>query len=171
MSDINVQKVPKPAERKLPVFEEMDRMMQRVRERAYAAFANRGFTEGDAIKDWLSAEKELCWPAAELVEHDKDYALSVAVAGFDPKDITVTATPRELIVSAKASASRGDKTESKKEQVCWSEFRSSDVYRRVELPTDIDVSKVSANYENGLLKIVAPKAETVLRTVPIAAAA
>lgn len=171
MTEINVQKVAKADDRKLPVFEEVDRMMQRIRERAFAAFAARGFEHGDALNDWLTAERELCWPASELVEHDQNYALSVALAGFGPKDITVTTSPRELIVCAKAEATRSDKTKSKTEEVCWSEFRSNDVYRRVELPADIQVAKVSADYENGLLKIIAPKTQQPATVVPVSAAA
>ncbi len=36
----------------------------------------------------MTAERELCWPASELVEQDQNCALNVAMAGFAPKDIT-----------------------------------------------------------------------------------
>jgi HSP20 family protein len=171
MTDINVQKVAKAEDRKLPVFEEMERVMQQIRERAFAVFSGRGYQHGSALNDWLAAERELCWPACEFVEHEQDYALSVALAGFEPKDITVTATPREIIVSATAERSRASKAAPKGEQVRWSEFRSDNVYRRVELPIDVQVAKVSADYANGLLKIVAPKAQLPVTVVPISAAA
>jgi HSP20 family molecular chaperone IbpA len=45
------------------------------------------------------------------------------------------------------------------------------VYRRVELPADIQVAKVSAEYDNGLLKIIAPNAQQPATVVPVAAAA
>jgi HSP20 family protein len=171
MAQINVQKAANPEDRKLPIFEDIERMTQKIRDRAFAIFAGCGFKEDQALNDWLAAEHELCWPASELLEHDQDYALSVAMAGFQPKDITVTATPHELIVHAKAEATSGDKSKSDGEQVCWSEFRSNDVYRRAELPAEIDVNKVSANYDNGMLKIVAPKCKQPAKVVPIAAAA
>jgi HSP20 family molecular chaperone IbpA len=41
----------------------------------------------------------------------------------------------------------------------WSEFRSSDVMRRFELPADVDVERISASLDNGLLEITAPKAK------------
>ena len=171
MAQITVQKAAKAEDRKLPIFEEFDQMTQKIRDRAFAIFAGRDFKAGNALSDWLAAEHELCWPASELLEHDKDYALNVAMAGFQPKDISVTATPRELIVHAKAEATRGDKSKSDSEQVCWSEFRSNDVYRRVELPVEVDVDNVSAQYENGLLKVVAPKRKQPAKIVPIASAA
>ena len=83
----------------------------------------------------------------------------------------MTATPRDLIVHAKS------KTEGKKDagksssKVCWSEFRSNDVYRQVDLPQDIDPQSVSASLDNGLLKIVATKADKPVRTVPVTSTA
>ncbi len=43
MAQINVQKAANPDDRKLPIFEEVERMMQKNRERAFAIFAGRGF--------------------------------------------------------------------------------------------------------------------------------
>jgi len=173
MGEIKIQKVTdegkKPA---LPVFKEMESVFERIRARAFDLFSRRGFGEGHALDDWLTAEREICWPAGELAEQDKTFTLSVALPGFEPADISVTATPHQLVVHAKA------KTESKKEEeakkghkVYWSEFRSNDVYRQVELPKDIDAQSVSASLQNGLLKIVATKAEKPARVIPITSAA
>ncbi len=170
MAEVNVQKVAKAEDRKLPVFEEAEQTMQRIRERAFSLFAGHGAGFSDALSDWLTAEHELGAPASELVEQDQSFGLNVALPGFEPKDIAVTATPRELIVSAKAEATRSDKTKEKGLRVCWSEIRSHNVCRRVELPADIQVAKVSANFENGLLKINAPKAQQLTKEVPVTAA-
>src|ERR1035438_4295829 len=125
MAEINIQKVANAGDRKLPVFEEAERMLQQIRERAFAVFDERAEGHGDALGDWLTAERELCWPTSELVEQDQNYALNVALAGFEPKDITVTATSHELVVSAKKAANRSDNTKGKNQQVCWSEFRTN----------------------------------------------
>ncbi len=171
MTEVTVQRAVRPEDRTLPIFEEVEKLMQRIRERAFAAFAGRGFRHGSDLEDWLSAERELCCPASELVEQDQNYALNVAMAGFDPKDVKVTATPRELIVSAKTESTRSDRKNAKNEQVRWSEFRSNDVYRRIELPTEIQVDKVTASFDNGLLKVFVPKAQQPAIVVPISAAA
>jgi HSP20 family protein len=171
MSDITVQKVPKVEERASPVFKETEEIMARIRRRAFDLSSRRGFGVGRALDDWLAAEREICWPAGELSERDKDFVLSVALAGFKPGDIAVTATPRELIVHARTKTERSEEANKQEGEIRWSEFRSNDVYRRVELPKDIDVDKVSASLTNGLLKIVAAKAGTSIRAVPVAAAA
>ena len=46
---------------------------------------------GDALGDWLSAERELVTaPVVELRERDGTYTIVAAVPGVDPKDITST---------------------------------------------------------------------------------
>ena len=172
MLDIKVQKVVDPEKQTLPVFKEMESVLERIRARAFDLFSGRGFGHGHALDDWLAAEREICWPTGELVEQDKAYTLSVALPGFEPSDISVTAAPRELIVHAKSKVESKKEEEAKKGgKVCWSEFRSNDVYRQLELPKNIDVQSVSASLQNGLLKIVATKAEKPTRVVPITAAA
>ncbi|HXQ32320.1 MAG TPA: Hsp20/alpha crystallin family protein [Steroidobacteraceae bacterium] len=171
MTDITVTKVFKAEDRTLPVFEQAEKMLQRIRDRAFALSSDRGFGEGRALDDWLAAEREFCWPTAEFVEHDKDYALSVALPGFEPADIAVTATPRELVVCAKATATRRDETKAKDTQVRWSEFRSNDVYRRIALPGQINVDTVTAILKNGVLAIVAPKVQQQTKPVAVKAAA
>jgi HSP20 family protein len=99
----------------------------------------------------------VCWPSAELAERDGAYTLKVALPGFEPGEISVTATPREIIVKA---ARKHEKSGSDAEaKTRWSEFRSNDVFRRVELPAAVNVEKISANLKNGLLELVAPQAE------------
>ncbi|MGO9039941.1 MAG: Hsp20/alpha crystallin family protein [Steroidobacteraceae bacterium] len=166
MTAVTVQKAAKEADRTLPVFRDIEKLTQRIRDRAFAAFAARAGQQDWALNDWLTAERELCGPASELVEREKDYMLTVALAGFKPEDITVTATPRELIVHGAVEETRRHKAKQTDERVYWSEFRSSDVYRRVELPAEILVDKVSARYEDGLLKITAPKVTAPKATAP-----
>jgi HSP20 family protein len=155
MPQVEVKKVKAVEDRSLPVFAELDRLADRIRVQAYNLFSRRGAADGHALEDWLAAEREVCWPSAELNEQDGRFKLKVALAGYEPGDITVTATPRELIVSAvhKRESQSGDRG------VRWSEFHSSEVLRRVEVPQALNVEQTTATFTNGLLEIVAPKAE------------
>ena len=172
MADVNIQKVENAGDRRLPVFQELDHLMERIQRRAFELFAGRGFAHGHDRDDWVTAEHEFCWPATELSEQDKNYVLSVALPGFEPGQVWVTATPSELIVHAQSkSEQRRDEAAAGKPKVLWSEFRSNDVYRRVALAEPIDVSKVTASLGNGLLKIVAAKAVSKVSSIPIASAA
>jgi len=157
MSKLNIEKVASPDDRKLPVFKEFDEIADQIRVRAYKLFANRGFSMGNDVDDWLTAQREICWPAAELVEEDDEFEIKVALAGFETDDISVTATPREVIVKASHKDERKESDERDDEKVRWSEFRMNDVYRQIPLPADVDVARIKAEFENGMLEIEAPK--------------
>lgn len=157
MSKLNVEKVPSAEDRSLPIFKEFNDIAEKIRVRAFNLFANRKSDKGNDMDDWLQAEREICWPTAELVEEDDEFEAKVALPGFKPEDIAVTATPRELIIKAARKHEQSGKEND--DNVRWSEFKSNNVYRRIALPSDIDVGKVSAELENGMLEIEAPKAK------------
>jgi HSP20 family protein len=156
MAQVKVQKVAARSDRNLPIFAEFDELADRIRLEAYRLFSRRGSGDGHALDDWLAAERSLCWPAAELVEADGAYELKVALPGFEQREISVTATPAELMI--KASHKHEATSEEGEAKLRWSEFRSNDVYRRVEFPESVDVDKIEAGLKNGLLDVKAPKA-------------
>jgi HSP20 family molecular chaperone IbpA len=173
MASVKIQRVENPEDRSLAALQRIDAIYQDIRRRAFELYAERGFAEGYDFEDWMTAERESCSPAAELAERDRDYVLCVALPGFEPAQISVTATPKELVVHASAKSEAGAREQSAKQEpkVLWSEFESEDVYRCVELTDPIDVTKVSANLSNGLLRIVAEKSAKSAVSIPIAAAA
>jgi HSP20 family molecular chaperone IbpA len=171
MADIKVQKVEKSEDRALPIFEQVEKLTGRIEQRAYELFTNRGFAPGNALGDWLAAEREICWPAAELSEREQEFVLSVALPGFEPGQVSVAATPRELMVHASARTERRSETPQAGGKLLWSEFGDNEVYRRVVLAQPIDVARVSATLSQGLLKVVAKKAVTAAVPIPVAAAA
>lgn len=170
MSELPVQKVTKHDDRSLPIFREIESVLERIRARAFDLAAGRGFLAGRDLDDWLAAERAECWPSCELSERDGRLKLSVALPGYEAREIGVTATPAEIIVKACKAPDAGDqpgKTKAEVACVHWSEFRSNDVYRRVELPAPIDAAKCSARLENGMLIIEAPRASATAQPVAV----
>jgi HSP20 family protein len=154
MPNVAVQKV-NGTEKRLPIFDEIAKRFEDVRHRAFELFERRGCEAGRGLDDWLKAEREILGsPAAELAEKDGAYELQVALPGFDAKDVEVTATATEIIVHASSSQEK----KSEKDDVLWTEFASSDVYRHLPIPNPIDADKTTATLEKGLLRVTAPKA-------------
>ena len=171
-TNISVKKVPDATQRTEPVFAAVHALLESIRSRAYELCAQRGFKNGSALDDWFKAEREISWPAAELVEDDKGYQLKVALPGYSAREIEVTVTPQEIIIRAAAEQASAKKPEPAKGVVRWSEFRSDQVCRRIELPSAIDTNQVSAALDEGLLTLKAAKpAQVQAQTAPIAAAA
>jgi HSP20 family protein len=154
MSQIAITKAKDTEKHALPVFGELAKRFEATQRRAFDLFEKRGRELGHELDDWLKAEHEfLGWPAAELSEKDGAYKAEIALPGFEAKDVEVTATPSEIVVHA---AMKQEK-KGERDNVIWSEFGSNDVYRRFELPKLIEVEKVTANLENGLLRVIAPE--------------
>jgi HSP20 family protein len=154
MSQVQIQRISEPGAKPAAIFEEMAKRWNSVRERAFDLFEKRGCELGHALEDWLKAEREVCgWPAAELTEKSGAYELEIALPGFDPKEVEVTATPQEIFIHA------ASKTENsgEKGKVIWSEYGSNDVYRHFALPQPIAVEKATAKLDKGILRISAPQ--------------
>lgn len=169
MLDIKVDRVPAGESRALPVFSEVERLMERVRSVAFELFVGRGSGDGRALDDWLAAEQLIFSPDTEVIETDEDFEIRVPLEGFEPADVSVTATPRELIVKA-AAVEGADESTSEAVNGRRYGLGSSDVYRRVVLPSDIALERVSATVRKGQLRVIAPKVErSTAFEVPVAA--
>lgn len=154
MANVAVQKVEDKQAKPLPLFQEIEKQFDEVRRRAFQHFERRGHELGHALEDWLKAEHETFgWPAAELTEASSKYDLAMTLPGYDPKDVEVTVTPTEIIVHAKTET----KKKEEEAKCVWTEFQSNDVYRRFELPQNIDMEKTTASLDKGMLHITAAK--------------
>ena len=154
MSQVAIKKVNDAGKTSLPIFQEITKRFDSIRQRAFDLFENRGRELGHDREDWLKAERELfSWPASELAEKDGTYEIQVSLPGFESKDVEVTTTSGEVIIHAETK----EEKKTQKNNVLWTEFGSNDVYRRFELPNPINVDKVTANLENGVLRIIAPE--------------
>ncbi len=154
MAQIQIDTVADTEDRSLPVFTEFNQWMEQVRERAFDLFSDRGFQDGRDLEDWLLAESQVCASAAELIERDDNFVLTVALAGFSRADVRITASPREVIVKASRKKSR----QHDKDKVHWSEFHTEEIYRRVSLPGPVEVDDIATKFSNGMLTINMPKA-------------
>jgi len=134
------------------IFDELNKMPDRIMKRAFEIFDGNGHAFGKDIDDWLQAERELVWkPAIELQEKDNEIHLQIATPGIDPKDIDIEVTPEDILV--KAETHHEHKEDKGEVHVC--EFTSGNMFRSVHLPKKIDPDKVKAEFKNGMLSLTA----------------
>jgi len=135
--------------------QEMNAITDEIRNRAFSLFERRGLMPGLDLEDWLQAEREVVWaPASELIENKNDFHAQIALPGFEAKELEVTATPNALVVRAESTHTH----EGKEADVRFCEFSGKKMFRRLDLPADIDVDKVTASLDKGILEVTAPKA-------------
>ena len=128
-----------------------------IRTRAFNIFQNRNCGNGSDLDDWLQAERDVVWsPVSELVDDEKEFKARIALPGFDAKDIRVSAMPDGLVIEADATHTH----EGTSGNVCFCEFSAKKLFRRLQLPVSVDVDKVTASVDRGILQVTAPKATT-----------
>jgi HSP20 family protein len=114
---------------------------------------NRFFDTLSPLRD-DSLELRSFIPAAEMNETDEALDLKVELPGLNAEDI-------DIQVAADSVSISGDrKSESKTEEngVTRSEFHYGSFRRVIPLSTRVDNANVSAEYDNGILKLHMPKA-------------
>lgn len=103
-------------------------------------------------------------PALDVYETDKAVMVETPLAGVKPEDVEITVQKGVLII--KGESKREHEVEEK--NYYRKEVRSGSFYREVLLPTQVMEDKVAAEFENGMLKIVCPKAEvTVAKKIEV----
>lgn len=92
-------------------------------------------------------------PAVNVYETDKAVMVEAPLAGVDPKDVEVSV--KNGVLTVKGATKKEHEVEEK--NYYRKEVRSGSFYREVALPSPVAEDKVSAEFENGLLKITCPK--------------
>ena len=156
-----------PIRKSKSIFDEIDRMQDRIMRRAYEIFSSNGEIFGRDTEDWLQAEQELVWkPAVEFEEKDDEFRLQVAAPGVDPKDIDIEVTPEDILIKADVHHEHKEGGE-----VYTCEFAHGNLFRSIHLPKKIDPDKVKAEFKNGMMSLKAPvAAEARAKKVTVEAA-
>jgi HSP20 family protein len=153
MANVVVQKIGEDK----PAPELLKDTFENIRKRAFELFERRGGAPGGELEDWVQAERDLFWiPRAELAETDTEFKIHVGVPGMDAKNLEVTAQSGEILVRGNTER----RIESRGKGVYYSEFGEKSLFRRFDAPDSIDLARVTASVENGMLTVTAPKKAT-----------
>ncbi|MBN1302244.1 MAG: Hsp20/alpha crystallin family protein [Melioribacteraceae bacterium] len=94
-------------------------------------------------------------PLADIVENNNEYLVKLDIPGVDKKDVKVSYSNGVLSVSGE----RKEEKESKDANYYRCERSYGKYYRSFTLPEGIKEDKIDAEFKNGTLTIVIPKAE------------
>ena len=118
--------------------------------------------------DFFTARPVVNAPAFNIKEEKDGFAIEIAAPGLKKEDFNVELKNGLLTISAE------QKTEEKetKEKYIRRGFSYQSFKRSFQLPKTVDATKVSANYESGILTLALPKKEEAKelakRTIEIA---
>ncbi len=137
------------------VIDRFQQVFDSIEKRAFEIFDNNGRWFGHDLSDWLQAEFEILHPVhLEIAETDEALTVRAEVPGFTAKELDIHVEGNRLTIAGKHES----KEESKKGKTIYSERRAEEILRSVDLPSDVDGSKVSATLKDGLLSVELPKA-------------
>ena len=114
------------------------------------------FFENDLF-DWSNknfSSTNTTLPAVNIKEFTDRFEVDLAAPGLDKKDFKIELNNDQLTIS---SEKRKEKEINKDEQFTRREFSYQAFSRSFTLPNTVHSDKISAKYENGILKISIPK--------------
>jgi HSP20 family protein len=116
-------------------------------------------------KGWEAPMSTTAWnPSVDIFENDNEVVIKAELPGMNAKDIDVRLANNVLALKGE----RHFEKETKEENYHRVEREYGSFSRAFALPTAVNGEKVTAEYKDGVLKIVLPKAE---ETKPIKVAA
>jgi len=117
---------------------EMDRIWQEFFGKTYAPEKWEGI-------EWV--------PAVDVSETDDAVIVKVDVPGVKPEDMEISLVDNVLVIKGEKKREE----EEKKENFYRMERFYGSFMRSIQLPCEIEVDKIEANYKDGVLKIILPK--------------
>ena len=102
------------------------------------------------------AERSWSWvPATEVTSDEQGWKVQMALPGIDPKDVHVDLNRNVLTITGERTMKvKGEKSEQHLSEIGYGRFD-----RSFTLPENVDLTKVGANFENGMLELTLPVTE------------
>jgi HSP20 family protein len=129
-----------------PSFEDFENRMNR--------FMQRAFTEPFGEQFGTAMSEPIGWvPAMDIVETAKELTVTAELPGIDQKDIDVSVEDGVLTIRGE----KNDEREQEDKRVYLYERSYGSFQRAFTLPTNVDATKVAAEFAKGVLKVHLPK--------------
>jgi HSP20 family protein len=144
----------KPSGR-LDFFDRAREITSQIARRAYELFEFRGHKHGHHDEDWFRAQSEIVRAVpVDIRETADEITVRAEVPGFSDENLEVQVAPGALCISGW----RDNGTQYSDGNTVYSERETSQVFRLVELPSEVDPNQASLSLSDGILEIKLAKA-------------
>ena len=92
-------------------------------------------------------------PATEVTSTAQGWKVQMALPGIDPKDVHVDLNNNVVSITGERTT-KGEKSEQHLSEIGYGRFE-----RSFTLPENVDLTKVGASFENGMLEVTLPVTE------------
>ncbi|MTI38921.1 Hsp20/alpha crystallin family protein [Fulvivirga lutimaris] len=107
--------------------------------------------------DWANGWSKM--PSANVIEDDKEFKIELAAPGMKKNDFKVDIVNNKLTISSEMN----DEKEEVNENYTRKEFSYNSFSRSFILPESVEVDKIEATYNDGILKLDLPKKPEVAK--------
>ncbi len=141
--------------------EENSRSSSRIGLHSSKSFEEMGRRLGDFFRGsnmynlWTFAETGTFVPRVEVAEDEGSIRVDAELPGIDEKDIDITLTGDTLTIKGEKRVN----LERSSEEFFCTERTYGTFSRKIQIPREVDLDRVEANYRNGVLHISLPKLE------------
>ena len=115
-------------------------------------------TFNEFFESWFWRNKDKWSPKIDIHETDKNILINIEIPGLDKKDIKIEVKNNNLIISGELKYE--EITEGT--QCLKTERRYGKFERILSLSDKIEVNKITASYDRGILKLILPKIEETI---------
>jgi HSP20 family protein len=109
-----------------------------------------------SISDLMGADSTATIPSVNISENAESFILELAAPGLEKNDFSIEVNQGQLVISG----TRENKNE-EKESGTWTrkEFSYHSFKRSFNLSESVEVNRIEASYEHGILKVTLPRKE------------
>jgi HSP20 family protein len=141
--------------RALTPFEEMDRLFEHFMSRRFPRLFDLSWPEWPELGGFF----ERGVPRADVVDRDTEILVRAELPGMKKEDLEITLTEDTLTLAAKAAS----EVEEEQGQYHRREIRRGEFSRTIMLPAEVDGTKATATFTDGVLEITMPKIKETKR--------
>ena len=112
----------------------------------------------------VPVSRQFATPAVNIKETEKNYDIQIAAPGMTKDDFKLSITENnELVISLERNESKEDKNDKDEKHGTWlrREFSYASYSQSFVIPEDVEIEKITAKMEHGVLNIDNPKKEIV----------
>jgi HSP20 family protein len=124
---------------------------------------NSDYRFSDIMRDFFNEDvlSGYSRPKVNIAEENESYTLYMALPGIEKSEIAINFENDVLTISRKVEESRENRNFTRKE------FDFGSFERSFNLPETVNVEKIDASMENGILKVVLPKKDEAIDRGPV----
>ena len=112
----------------------------------------------------VPVSRQFATPAVNIKETEKNYDIQIAAPGMTKDDFKLSINENnELVISLERNESKEDKNDKDEKHGTWlrREFSYASYSQSFVIPEDVEIEKIAAKMEHGVLNIDLPKKEIV----------